>query len=215
MLTWLTFMPALIRYFPSLPTSWLVMCNVHKYCSQFNSSTLNSLDLRASCCWLQSKNERRNKKIWKYQILRYNEYATMKIETRKLSRLEPWMHLAANCLGDDDELKLDFIFYFFLFWYQIKFCKISLTVWGSQTDLSVQTRNMHKGNKIILRLTKNATIKKVSFHNWCEFAVKISNVSNFGNSSDHNVGSTKLKLVRCLMKSGNYIVLMSNCPIRE
>ena len=39
----------------------------------------------------------------------------MKIETRKLSRLEPWMHLAANCLGDDDELKLDFIFYFFLF----------------------------------------------------------------------------------------------------
>ena len=36
----------------------------------------------------------------------------MKIETRKLSRLEPWMHLAANCLGDD--LKLDFIFYFLI-----------------------------------------------------------------------------------------------------
>ena len=34
----------------------------------------------------------------------------MKIETRKLSRLEPWMHLAANCLGDD--LKLDFRFSF-------------------------------------------------------------------------------------------------------
>ena len=37
----------------------------------------------------------------------------MKIETRKLSRLEPWMHLAANCLGDD--LKLDFLFSFFNF----------------------------------------------------------------------------------------------------
>ena len=32
----------------------------------------------------------------------------MKIETRKLSRLEPWMHLAANCLGDDNELQLNF-----------------------------------------------------------------------------------------------------------
>ena len=30
MLTSLTFMPALIRYFPSLLTYWLVMCNVHK-----------------------------------------------------------------------------------------------------------------------------------------------------------------------------------------
>ena len=38
----------------------------------------------------------------------------MKIETRKLSRLEPWMHLATNCLGDNNELKLDFLFLFFI-----------------------------------------------------------------------------------------------------
>ena len=64
----------------------------------------------------------------------------MKIETRKLSRLEPWMHLAANCLGDNNELKLDFLFSLFYFDTKSNFARYHSLPGGSK--LTFRSKNV-------------------------------------------------------------------------
>ena len=66
----------------------------------------------------------------------------MKIETRKLSRLEPWMHLAANCLGDNNELKLDFLFFFFYFDTKSNFAIYHSLPWGPK--LTFRSKNINR-----------------------------------------------------------------------